>query len=92
MSCCLRWRTRKIKGHQVHLDVDPKAIPSHSKSYSIPKLNDLEFRKELHHVVQIGVLRPCGPIEWAVLTFVIPKKDGRVRWISDFRELNKALK
>ena len=29
--------------------------------------------------------------EWAAGSFIIPKKDGTVRWISDFRDLNKCL-
>ena len=30
--------------------------------------------------------------EWAAPSFIIPKQDGTVRFINDFRELNKMLK
>jgi hypothetical protein len=38
------------------------------------------------------VLEPTGRAEWIAGTFIIPKKDSRVRWISDFRALNKAIR
>ena len=43
-------------------------------------------------MVKDGVLEPCGQSHWAAPTFVVPKKDNRVRWVSDFRELNKLIK
>jgi len=48
--------------------------------------------------VKIGVLSPTGRSEWIAGTFIIPKKllpgetVPRVRWVSDFRGLNKCLR
>ena len=50
------------------------------------------FKQELQHLIDEKVLRRISPSEWAFLTFLIPKKDGRVRWISDFCHLNKLLR
>ena len=77
---------------KVHIDIDPSVPPRHFKPYPIPKIHLPTFKKELDHLVQIGVLEKAGMSAWASPTFITPKKDGRVRWVSDLRYLNTAVK
>jgi hypothetical protein len=47
---------------------------------------------ELERLCKIGVLRKINQSKWRSPTFIFPKKDGTVWFISDFQELNKRIK
>ncbi len=47
--------------------------------------------KEIDRLCSIGVIKWQPSAQWASPTFIIPKKDGTVCTISNFRELNKHI-
>ena len=51
----------------------------------------MTLKKELQRLCKLGVLRKCSDSTWASPTFIIPKKNGTVRFIFDFRYLTKNL-
>jgi hypothetical protein len=66
-----------------HIDLVSDAQPKHSQPYAIPCIHLAAFKKELDRLVQIGVLSPQGASKWGSPTFVTPKKNNTVGWVSD---------
>jgi hypothetical protein len=77
---------------KLHTELKPGAKPRHARPYPVPVIHLETFKKVLIHLCEIGALQPQGASEWASPTFITPKKDGRVRWVSDLREVDKVVR
>ena len=73
------------------IELKPDVKPYHAKAFPVPRVHMETLKKEVERLCKVGVLKRVNRSEWAAPTFIIPKKDGKVRFISDFRELNKRL-
>jgi len=80
------------KGSGVSFDLKKDAVPYHAKPYPIPHIHEEPTRKEIDRLCRLGVLKPCTDSEWGAPSFIIPKKNNTVRFLSDFRKLNEMLK
>jgi len=78
-------------GEPYHIDLKPGSTPYHARAYPVPQAYEKTLRLEVDHLCEVGVLKKVNCSEWASATFIIPKKDETVRFISDFRELNKCI-
>ena len=67
-------------------------MPYHVRAFPIANIHKGTFKKDLNCLVSIGVLTKVNRSEWAAPVFIIPKKDGRVRFVTDFRKLNAQIK
>jgi hypothetical protein len=74
--------------------MDPNCKPIHARAYTVPTSveQQLQLSKEIVRLVDIGVLEEDYSSEWASSSFEIPKKNGTIRVVTDFRKLNLLLK
>jgi hypothetical protein len=77
---------------EVKLNLKEDAKPYHAKALPVPKNHHDTLKHEIERLVKLGVLKRCSDSEWAAPTFIIPKKNGKVKFISDFWKLNEMLK
>jgi hypothetical protein len=82
----------KCPHQKLHIDIDKNVKPVHARPYTVPHIHHQVFKDELKHLCTIGVLELIGTTEWAAPRYIIPKNNGTVRFISDFRALNKAIR
>ena len=75
-----------------HLELKEGVKPYHARAFPVPKVHYDTLKKEVEQLCKVGVLKRVNRSEWAAPTFIIPKKDGKVRFVSDFQELNKRIK
>ena len=61
----------------------------YAKSFTIPKIHEETLKTEVDGSVNIGVLKHVNNSKRAVSTFIIPKKNGTVYFIYNFKDLNK---
>eukprot|EP00957_Ditylum_brightwellii_P042710 3234213-Ditylum_brightwellii.AAC.1 len=80
------------KGSKYNIELQDGAKPYHRKPYSVPKAYEQSFQLEVDQVVKIAVLHKVNRSQWEAPTFVIPKKDKTICFITDFIELNKRIK
>ena len=66
----------------------PFPVPITHNHFPIPIIHEPTLNKEVNKLIEIRVLKIINNSQWAAPTFIIPKNNGTVRLISDFRELN----
>jgi hypothetical protein len=59
--------------------------------YPVPQIHLSTFKRDLDHLIHLGILIPQQESRWASLSFIIPKKDRSVCWVSDLQQLNKVI-
>ncbi len=66
-------------------------MPYHGRAFPVPKNHKDTIIKEGERLCKLGVLERQPASEWALSSFITPKKDRTVLFLSDFWEVNKRL-
>jgi hypothetical protein len=70
------------KPYNIELKSDAK--PYHSRPFPVQKIHEATHKIELECLTKAGVLKKVNQSKWAAPTFLIPKKDAMVQFISNF--------
>ena len=72
-------------GKPYDIKLKPDSDPYHGKPFPVPRIHEITFKQELNQIEALKVVKKVNCSLWGVPTFIIPKKDSTLRFISDFR-------
>ena len=73
------------------IELYPGSKPYHTKPYPVPRAHKSVFWKDAERLCQLGVLKMANCSEWGSTTFIQPKNNGMVIFLSDFRKINQKI-
>ena len=76
----------------VDFELKEDAKPHSARYYPMARIHKETFKTEIKRLVKLKVLEEVRESEWGSPTFILPKKNGSVRFLSDFRQLNTKIK
>ena len=78
------WRTKPVS-----FQLKDGVTPYHGRAFPIPKVHKETIMKEIQRLCDLGVLEWQPSSEWAAPSFIQPKKNKTVCFLTDFWEVNK---
>ena len=72
-------------GKPYYIKPKPDAEPYHGKPFPVPRIHELTFKQELDQLEALKVIKIVNRYLWGTPKLLIPKKDSKVHFISDFR-------
>jgi hypothetical protein len=80
------WKTKPVS-----FQLKEEVPPYHGRAFPVPKIHKETIMKEVERLCKLGVLERQPASIWALSSFIIPKKDKTVHFLSDFWEVNKRI-
>ncbi len=80
------WKTKPVS-----FQLKEGVSPYHSQAFPVPKIHKDTIMNKVERLCKLGALERQPASEWALPSFIIPKKDRTVCFLSDFWEVNKRL-
>ena len=84
----------KLDIDPIDIQLKPDAIPYAGTYYNVPKAYEIPFKKEVERMERDDILERldhANDSPWASPSFCQPKKTMDIRFLSDFREVNKRI-
>ncbi len=67
------------------------ATPHHGQTFLVTKIHKEVLIKGIESMHKLGVLEQQHPSEWGLQSFIVPKKNNTLCFLSNFCEVNKRL-
>jgi hypothetical protein len=80
------WKTKSVS-----FQLKEGASPYHGQAFPVPKIHKYTLIKEVERLCKLGVLVQQQASQWALLSFIIPKKNDTIDFLSKMGEVNKRL-